>query len=78
MEYNFQNQLKTLNKSIFIEHKVNTFIIPNSITEIGSYAFSGCLSLLGIIIPNNNDTEINDGTFSQCFFSYQCYYSKLC
>ena len=40
-------------------------VIPNSVTNIGSYAFSGCLSLLSIVIPNSV-TNIEDHAFSGC------------
>ena len=39
--------------------------IPNSVTEIGSSAFSGCSSLTNITIPENV-TEIKNHTFSNC------------
>ena len=44
---------------------VDTFNIPNSVTEIGEYAFYGCTSLERIHIPDSV-TEIGDSTFQRC------------
>ena len=43
---------------------VNT-IIPNTITSIGEYAFSGCYGLYEITIPNSV-TNIGEGAFYKC------------
>ena len=40
-------------------------IIPNSVTSIGNFAFSGCSSLTGIQIPNSV-TSIGDSAFAWC------------
>ena len=40
--------------------------IPNSVTSIGGYAFSGCFWLRSIEIPNGV-TSIRDGAFYQCY-----------
>ena len=40
-------------------------IIPNSVTSIGDYAFSGCSSLTSITIPNSV-TSIGNNAFSFC------------
>src|SRR5574344_1290973 len=45
--------------------KQGVFAIPNSVTSIGSYAFSGCTGLTSIIIPNSV-TTIGDGAFQNC------------
>ncbi len=42
-----------------------SFDIPNSVTEIGSYAFSGCSGLTEITIPNSV-TEIGIRAFDSC------------
>ena len=42
-----------------------TTIIPNSVTSIGSGAFSGCTGLTSVIIPNSV-TSIEEGAFSGC------------
>ena len=41
------------------------YIIPNSVTKIGDYAFSSCKSLQSITIPNSV-TSIGDRAFSSC------------
>ena len=55
-----------------IEKSNNTLItgcknttIPNSVTSIGSYAFSGCSGLTTVTIPNSV-TSIGDYAFSSC------------
>ena len=45
--------------------KVESITIPDSITTIGSIAFSGCTSLTSITIPDSV-TNIYDGAFSFC------------
>ena len=40
-------------------------IIPNRVTSIADYAFSGCSSLTDITLPNNI-TKIGDGVFNRC------------
>ena len=40
--------------------------IPNSITSIEDYAFSGCFALQSVSIPNSV-TSIGDGAFSDCY-----------
>ena len=39
--------------------------IPNSVTKIGNYAFSGCSRLVSVTIPNSV-TSIGDGSFWGC------------
>ena len=60
------------NCNAIIETATNTLIvgcqtsfIPNSVTNIGKYAFWGCSSLTSIIIPNSV-TSIGDNAFSYC------------
>ena len=42
-----------------------SYIIPDSVTSIGEYAFEGCLNLKRIAIPNSV-TEIRKGAFDSC------------
>ena len=60
------------NCSAIIETATNTLItgcqstiIPNSVTSIGNYAFSGCSGLTSVTIPNSV-TSIGNGAFSVC------------
>ena len=41
------------------------YIIPDSVTSIGSSAFSDCSSLTNVTIPNSV-TEIGENAFSEC------------
>ena len=43
----------------------NNTIIPNSVTEIGYYAFEGCAGLTSIVIPNSV-TKIGEDAFYSC------------
>ena len=45
--------------------EVKDLVIPNSITSIGNYAFSGCSGLTSITIPNSI-TSIGNYAFSGC------------
>ena len=42
-----------------------SYAIPNSVTSIGDYAFSGCSSLTSVTIPDSV-TSIGDDAFSDC------------
>ena len=45
--------------------EITNLIIPNSVTSIGDYAFSGCAGLTSITIPNSV-TSIGDYAFQYC------------
>ena len=45
--------------------EVNDLVIPNSVTSIGGYVFSGCSGLTSVTIPNSV-TSIGWGAFSGC------------
>ncbi|MCQ2244237.1 MAG: leucine-rich repeat protein [Bacteroidaceae bacterium] len=49
-----------------IATKKVAYAIPNSVTSIGDYAFSGCSGLTSITIPNSV-TSIGRYAFSKCF-----------
>ena len=60
------------NCNAIIETESNTLIagckntiIPNSVTSIANYAFSGCYGLTSVVIPNSV-TSIGDGAFAGC------------
>ena len=44
---------------------LTSLVIPDSVTNIGDYAFSGCCSLTDIVIPDSV-TRIGDGAFRGC------------
>ena len=45
--------------------EIKDLVIPNSVTSIGDYAFSGCTGLTSITI-GNNVTNIGNNAFSDC------------
>ena len=49
----------------FRKQKIESYIIPDSVTSIGDSAFSGCHSLSNIVIPNSV-TSIGNYAFSSC------------
>ena len=54
--------------------KKGEYIIPNSVTSIEEYAFSGCSGLTSVTIPNSV-TSIGDGAFYGCDGLKDVYYS---
>lgn len=59
-----------------------TFFVPTSVTEIGSYAFAHCKNLTSIIIPSSV-SKVGDGVFREgslknyCFLGMLDYYEFL-
>jgi len=49
----------------FASSKLKKAVIPNSVKNIGKYAFMNCVNLVNITIPNTV-SEIKDGTFFSC------------
>ena len=54
-----------IEESAFSETNIESVTMPNSITEIGAYAFYGCRYLKGATIPDGVK-EIKVGTFMNC------------
>ena len=52
----------------FRNQKIESYIIPNSVTDIGNSAFSDCSSLSNIVIPDSV-TAIGDYAFYYCSLS---------
>ena len=48
---------------------LSSIVIPDSVTDIGDYAFPDCSSLSKIVIPNSV-TDIGDSAFFGCSLSY--------
>ena len=48
------------------QSNLNVLTIPNSVTNIGSRAFAGCIWLFGVIMPTNFPS-IGDYAFWECF-----------
>ena len=49
----------------FRNQELTSYVIPNSVTRIGDYAFSSCSSLVEVVIPNSV-TRIGDYAFLHC------------
>ena len=49
----------------FRNRELTSYVIPNSVTRIGDYAFSSCSSLVEVVIPNSV-TRIGDYAFLHC------------
>jgi hypothetical protein len=55
---------ETLNS--FAPAGLTEYIIPNSVTKIGDYAFDGCINLTSVTIPDSV-TSIANRSFSSCY-----------
>mgnify|MGYP004550114885 FL=1 len=54
------------NKKLYLNNElITSLIIPDSVSEMQSYVFSGCRSLTSVTIPNGV-TKIGRGAFYQC------------
>ena len=60
-----------------IGKKAINYIIPDSVTKIDWFAFSGCTKLISIVIPDSV-TKIKDGAFSGCTGLKEVTISKKC
>ena len=54
-----------IGNNAFEKSSAKEIVIPDSVTEIGSQAFSGCEKLTGVLIPNSV-TMIQDNAFFGC------------
>ncbi len=61
----FDGNVTKIGDDAFIRSKLIGMIIPDSVTEIGRYAFYSCEGLTSITIPDSV-TSIEDGTFQGC------------
>ena len=59
-EYSFTNSLTSKGKT-----SLQKILLPNTLTEIGNYAFQECTGLLEIVVPNSV-TAIGEGAFKGC------------
>ena len=59
------NPLSNIHHLYVNGEEITDLVIPESVTSIGSYTFSGCTYLTSVTIPNSV-TEIGSGTFSNC------------
>jgi len=63
---NFSDNPLSYAHNLYLNNQlVTNLIIPDDVTSIGSYAFSGCSSLTGITIPDGV-TSIGGGAFEYC------------
>ena len=63
----FQKPITTIRENVFINYtyRLQSVTIPNSVTEIGIYAFSRCSRLTSITIPDSV-TSIGYRAFFDC------------
>lgn len=61
----FKDGITKIPASMCAESYIKKVVIPDSVTEIDSYAFSGCTSLSSLTLPENV-TSIGYGAFSGC------------
>lgn len=57
--------LQRIGNNVFSEAAFSILTIPNTVTEIGDSAFSGCKNLKNLVIPDSV-TEIGDYAFFNC------------
>lgn len=58
---------KDKSKIVLAKKTLDAYSIPSSVTQIQSWAFAGCNSLIYLILPSGL-TQIEDGTFYGCRF----------
>ena len=63
---NSDNPLKYAHHLYLNGTEIKDLVIPNSVTSIGQYAFSGCSGLTSVTIPNSV-TSIGEWAFYSCY-----------
>ena len=61
----YSNPLNYAHHLYLNREEVKDLVIPNSVTSIGNYAFSGCSGLTSVTIPNSV-TSIGPAAFREC------------
>lgn len=72
----FNDGLQSIGSRAFYGVSVQTLNIPNSVTELGGYAFSGCKSLETVTI-GTGVTKISDYAFNTCSALTQISYPSV-
>ena len=67
--YSVKEGTRIICNNAFAGCSLSNIAIPDSVTAIGDFAFSGCSSLSNIVIPDSV-TDIGYGAFSGCSLSY--------
>ncbi len=52
-QLNISSGVTSIGNSAFGSLEITSVVIPNTVTRIGSYAFSGCSALNGIVLPDS-------------------------
>lgn len=63
--YRISTNITKISSQAFEHCSIESIYIPDSVCEIGAYAFAHCTNLTSITIPSNV-TCLRDGTFSGC------------
>ena len=63
--YSVKEGTRIICNHAFSHSSLSNIVIPDSVTDIGDYAFSDCSSLTNIVIPNSV-TDIGDYAFWEC------------
>lgn len=52
-------------RALYVDYNATELVIPDTVTEIGDYAFSGCTSIETVVI-GDSVTDIGEGAFEYC------------
>lgn len=64
-EFQYFTGVTTIPQSMFEGWQITSIVLPESLTSIGLYAFTGCTRLTSITIPESV-TRIREGAFQDC------------